>query len=225
MSTEVPASSPATTLREGAVALGLPLSDAQVEGLLRYLTLIQKWNRVYNLTSLRDATSIVTHHLLDSLAILPSLRQRLHGPVKALDVGSGAGLPGIVLGLMNPGWAVTCVDAVGKKASFIQQAAVELRLPNVKALHTRVEDYSGPPQDLAVSRAFATLAAFCAMTRNVVASDGRWAAMKGKLPVAEMAELPAFVRVFHVEHINVPALNAERCLVWMEKNSDAPEPA
>lgn len=206
----------AVPLAEGLRALSLPL-DAEVQGrLLRYLRLVVQWNRVYNLTAVRDPAAMLTQHLLDCLAIVPALRRRLKvGPARILDVGSGAGLPGVVLALCEPAWSVTCVDTVAKKASFIRQVAAELRVPNLEALHDRVEAMSTPPFDLVTSRAFASLADFVALTRERLAPGACWAAMKAQLTAEERAELPADIDVFHVEPLRVPGLDAARCLVWM----------
>jgi 16S rRNA (guanine527-N7)-methyltransferase len=134
---------------------------------------------------------------------------------RILDVGSGAGLPGVVLSLMRPNWVVHCVDAVAKKASFVRQVAVELRLKNLHAEHARVEALRLPAFDVVVSRAFASLADFTAWSRGQLAPGGVWLAMKGRLPEEEIAALPSWVSVFHVEQLQVPGLDAQRCLVWM----------
>jgi 16S rRNA (guanine527-N7)-methyltransferase len=136
-----------------------------------------------------------------------------------LDVGSGGGLPGVVLALMRPALDVTCVDAVGKKAAFVRQVAGALALPNLHAVHGRVEALRAPPFELVTSRAFASLADFVRLTRPLLAPGGSWLAMKGKLPADEIAALPADVTVFHVEPIGVPGLDAERCLVWIKPNT------
>ncbi len=206
-------------LAEGASALGLSLDDTQLDLLLAYQTLIAKWNRVYNLTAVREPDEMLTHHLLDSLAVVPPLRRHLaeRGMTQArlLDVGSGAGLPGMVIGAVLPQVQVVCVDTVGKKASFIRQAAGELGLRHVRAEHARVEELELPEFDVVTARAFAALADFVSLTRRHLAPHGVWMAMKGKRPVAETAALPADVNVFHVEQLVVPGLDAERCLVWM----------
>ena len=198
-------------------ALGLPASDVAVDPLLAYLDLLQKWNQAYNLSAVRDPQRMVHQHLLDSLAALPSLDRRLQGrdDARILDVGSGAGLPGVVWALMRPGWSICCVDAVAKKISFIRQVAAELSLRNLQAEHSRVEQLQRPGFDLVASRAFASLADFSALTRRHLQPDGCWVAMKGKVPEEEIAALPADVEVFHVEQLRVPGLDAQRCLVWM----------
>ena len=204
-----------TVLKSGAAELGLSLSEAQVEQLLGYLTLIQKWNKVYNLTAVRDPQEMLTHHLLDSLtAVAPLLRHTYGEPAKVLDVGSGGGLPGIVLAICRPELDVSCVDTVGKKAAFIQQVAASLKLPNLHGIHARVETLTGP-FDVICCRAFASLPDFVAWSRGALAEQGVWMAMKGKHPQAEIDGLPADVQVFHVEPLAVPGLDVERCMVWM----------
>ena len=210
-----PAEHRAVVVRQGASALGLALDDALLARLLAYLDLLAKWNRVYNLTALRDPAQMLTHHLLDSLAVVAPLRRHTQGrPARLLDVGSGGGLPGVVIAVCCPEVAVTCVDAVAKKASFIQQAAGELGLHNLRGLHARVESVH-EPFDVIVSRAFASLPDFVSWSCAARAEQGVWVAMKGKLPQDEIVALPAFARVFHVEQVLVPGLDAERCLVWM----------
>ena len=203
------------TLQSGAAELGLSLSDAQFDQLLGYLALIQKWNKVYNLTAVRDPQEMLTHHLLDSLtAVAPLVRHTRGQSAKVLDVGSGGGLPGIVLAICRPELDVSCVDTVGKKAAFIQQVAATLKLPNLHGIHARVESLTGP-FDVICCRAFASLPDFVNWSRGALAEHGVWMAMKGKHPQAEIDGLPADVRVFHVEPLTVPGLDAERCMVWM----------
>jgi 16S rRNA (guanine527-N7)-methyltransferase len=205
-------------LEQGLSALGLKLQEAQCEQLMSYLDLIGKWNRVYNLTAVRDPGQMLTHHLLDCLAALSPLHRHLTQAARAegrlLDVGSGAGLPGVVFALGCPDLQVSCVDTVGKKAAFIAQAAASLALKNLAGVHARVESLTGP-FDVISSRAFATLADFVAGSRQALAPGGIWLAMKGRHPASEMAALPADVDVFHVEPLVVPGLDAERCIVWM----------
>ncbi len=202
-------------LRSGVQALGLALSDAQIQHLLDYATLIQKWNKVYNLTALRDPADMLTHHLLDSLTAIAPLRRHTQGqPIKVLDVGSGGGLPGVVLAICMPELHVTCVDTVAKKAAFVQQVAVSLKLPNLRGLHARVESLTDPYQVIC-SRAFASLPDFVSWSRSALDEGGVWMAMKGKHPQAEIDALPADVQVFHVEPLRVPGLDVERCMVWM----------
>ncbi len=202
-------------LRSGAAELGLGLSDAQFEQLLGYLALIQKWNKVYNLTAVRDPQEMLTHHLLDSLtAVAPLVRHNGGQPARVLDVGSGGGLPGIVLAICRSELDVSCVDTVGKKAAFIQQVAARLKLPNLQGIHARVESLTGP-FDVICCRAFAALPDFVNWSRGALAERGVWMAMKGKQPQAEIDGLPADVQVFHVEPLTVPGLDVERCMVWM----------
>jgi len=214
-----------TTLNKGVAELGLDLSGAQITQLLDYLALIQKWTKVYNLTAVRDPAEMLTHHLLDSLAVIKPLRQQLAGrqPVdgqglRLLDVGSGAGLPGVVIAICCPDIAVSCVDTVAKKATFIQQAALTLKLSNLRGLHARVENLDDH-YDVVSSRAFASLVDFTTWSRSALAPAGVWMAMKGKSPVDELAGLPGGVQVFHVEQLSVPGLDAERCIVWMRLSS------
>ncbi len=286
-------------LAAAAVALGLSLDDAQLQRLLDFLQMLQRWNKVYNLTALRDPEQMLSHHLIDCLAMLPPLRcwvdrrqlgacrawgvdsenrpqrgqflpdlqphspamgqkdgekwtsavdsqptlpkpDRLlahadaamltvmpRGPrLRLLDVGSGGGLPGVVLALVQADWQLSCVDTVAKKASFIKQVAVELRLPNLRGLHARVESLASPPPDrpggaagydLITSRAFASLADFTRLSAHLLAPDGVWVAMKGRVPDDEQADLPSDIEVFHVEQLQVPGLDAQRCLVWMRR--------
>ena len=206
-------------LQTGAEALGLALEAAQLALLMDFLVLLQKWNKVYNLTAVRDPEEMLTHHLLDSLAAVLPLRRHvaqagLAAPVRLLDVGSGGGLPGVVFAICCPGVDVSCVDTVGKKAAFIQQAAVQLRLPNLHGVHARVESLV-IPFEVVSCRAFAALADFTTWSRQALAPHGVWLAMKGKHPEEELAALPADVQVFHVEQLAVPGLDAERCIVWM----------
>jgi 16S rRNA (guanine527-N7)-methyltransferase len=202
-------------LKLGATELGLSLSDVQLEQLQGYLALIRKWNKVYNLTAVRDPQEMLTHHVLDSLtAVAPLLRHTGGAAAKVLDVGSGGGLPGIVLAICRPELDISCVDTVGKKAAFIQQVAASLKLPNLRGVHARVESLSGP-FDVICCRAFAALPDFVNWSRGALAPNGVWMAMKGKHPHEEIDALPQGVQVFHVEPLHVPGLDVERCMVWM----------
>jgi 16S rRNA (guanine527-N7)-methyltransferase len=209
-------------LRAGLQALQLAMSDTQVGQLLDYLDLIAKWTQVYNLTAVRDPAEMLTHHLLDSLAAIPPLRRHLAeaGLERAdlLDVGSGAGLPGVVIAICCPEVAVTCVDTVAKKAAFIKQAALALKLPNLTGQHARVETIS-QPFDVICSRAFASLHDFTQWSVGALAPAGVWLAMKGKHPADEISALPTMAQVFHVEQLRVPGLDAERCIVWMSQKT------
>ena len=208
-------------LRAGLQTLELALDEAQIAALLDYVDLIQKWTRVYNLTAVRDPQDMLTHHLLDSLAVVRPLRQQLAAlgrdeSVRVLDVGAGAGLPGVVLAICCPAMTVHCVDTVAKKAAFVQQAAVSLKLPRLRGIHARVESLT-EPYDVVCSRAFASLADFTQWSIGALAPQGVWMAMKGKHPQAELLALDPGVQVFHVEPLQVPGLDAERCLVWMRR--------
>ena len=210
-------------LRAGLDALSLALDDAQVAALLDYIVLIQKWTKVYNLTAVREPREMLTHHVLDSLAVVRPLRQQLvaldlEKAVRLLDVGSGAGLPGVVLAICFPEMAVDCVDTVAKKAAFVQQVAVSLKLANLRGLHARVESLTAP-YEVVCSRAFASLADFTQWSAASLAPAGLWMAMKGKSPELEVAALAPDVVVFHVEPLLVPGLQAERCLVWMRRRN------
>ena len=204
-------------LRDIAARLDLPLDDEAASRLLSYLDLLQRWNGTYNLTAVRDPQRMLIQHIADCLAVIGPLRRQLgdDAPRRLLDVGSGGGLPGVVIAILCPTIAVICVDAVGKKAAFIRQAIASLRLHNLHAEHARVEQLKAAPFDVITSRAFASLADFVAVTRRLLAPDGVWLAMKGKAPADEQAVLPEHIDVFHVEQLSVPELDAERCLVWM----------
>ena len=206
-----------TTLRAGLAELQLNLSDLQIGQLIDYLKLIGKWTKVYNLTAVRDPSEMLTHHLLDSLAALAPL-QRHMAQGSLLDVGSGAGLPGAVIAICCPAIQVTCVDTVAKKATFIKQVALELKLPNLTGLHARVENIT-QSFDVICSRAFASLLDFTNWSSSALALGGVWMAMKGKHPADELGALPSTVEVFHVEQLKVPGLDAERCVVWMRKKA------
>ena len=214
--------SAATAISQAASQMGVDLTPAQLEQLQRYLALVQKWNKVYNLTALRDPADMLTHHLFDSLSAIAPLQRQLAqmgvplAQARLLDVGSGAGLPGVVMAICCPGLSVACVDTVGKKAAFVQQVALELRLPNLRGVHARVESLT-EQFDVVSSRAFASLVDFTTWSRAALAPHGVWLAMKGKHPVDEIAALPTDVAVFHVEQLHVPALDAERCIVWLNR--------
>jgi 16S rRNA (guanine527-N7)-methyltransferase len=207
-------------LRSGAQALDLSLSEGQIQHLLGYVSLIQKWNKVYNLTALRDPGDMLTHHLLDSLTAIAPLRRHTQGQsIQVLDVGSGGGLPGVVLAICMPELNVSCVDTVAKKAAFVQQVAVSLKLPNLRGIHARVESLTDP-YPVICSRAFASLPDFVTWSRSALAEGGVWMAMKGKHPQDEIDALPADVKVFHVEPLTVPDLYVERCMVWLRPQND-----
>jgi 16S rRNA (guanine527-N7)-methyltransferase len=166
---------------------------------------------------------MLVQHLADCLAVLaPLARQAAGKPAgRLLDVGSGGGLPGVVIATAWPEWEVTCVDAVGKKAAFVRQVAGQLRLSGLHAVHARVEALQAGPFDVVTARAFATLGELVRLTGHLLAPAGVWMAMKGQVPDDELAAVPAGVEVFHVEHLTVPGLDARRCLVWMRRREAA----
>jgi 16S rRNA (guanine527-N7)-methyltransferase len=203
-------------LQAAAAQLQLALPEGIAERLLAFFDLLRRWNSTYNLTAVRDPDEMLVQHLFDCLAVVAPLRRELSKrSARLLDVGSGGGLPGVVLAVLLPDLDVTCVDAVGKKAAFIRQAGVELGLRNLHAEHSRVEALRAAPFDLVSARAFASLVDFTRLTRGHLSETGVWMAMKGKRPDDEIGALPADVDVFHVEPLTVPELEAERCLVWM----------
>ncbi|NJD26185.1 MAG: 16S rRNA (guanine(527)-N(7))-methyltransferase RsmG [Betaproteobacteria bacterium] len=201
------------SLEQGLAELGLDLPGEAQQKLLAFRDLLLKWNRTYNLTALRDPDQAVSHHLLDSLAILPHI-----GSGDLLDVGSGGGLPGLPLAIARPDLPVTLVDTVQKKTTFLQQAAIQLGLTNVTVRHARVEELCGTFAQI-TSRAFADLAAFVGLTRHLLTPGGRWLAMKGVRPDAEIAALPAGIVVDQVIPLHVPGLDAERRLIILKAGS------
>lgn len=199
---------PAEELYSGSEKLGIPLSAEQQNKLLAYVALLSKWNRVYNLTAIRDEHHMVSHHLLDSLAVMPYLWEG-----RWLDVGCGAGLPGIVLAVMQPGWQLTLLDSNSKKTSFVQQVIIELGLHNAKVVCARVQDWKPEERfDGIISRAFSEFGVFLRSTRHLAAQHGRWAAMKGRAE-QELAGIPAACRIDKVIQLQVPGLHAARSLV------------
>jgi 16S rRNA (guanine527-N7)-methyltransferase len=206
---------PRTALERGLEQLALALPAGAREQLLQYLALLAKWNRIYNLTAIRDPLGMVSQHLLDSLAVVPHLP--LSAGVRLADAGSGAGLPGIPLALARPQWHVTLIEANKKKAAFLRQAAIELGLSNVELHEGRVEQWRPASGfGLVISRAFTRLAEFVATCRHLVAPRGLLAAMKGKHPQAELGELPADVQCKAVIALDVPFVKAQRHLVLCE---------
>ncbi|MDD2663324.1 MAG: 16S rRNA (guanine(527)-N(7))-methyltransferase RsmG [Dechloromonas sp.] len=197
-------------LQDGLAELGIDLPQEAQQRLLAFRDLLLKWNKTYNLTALRDPEQAISHHLLDSLAILPHV-----GDGALLDVGSGGGLPGIPLAIARPQLPVSMVDTVQKKATFLQQAAIQLGLKNVAVHHARVEEMSGQYAQIS-SRAFAEIGLFVRLTRHLLAPGGRWLAMKGVRPDDEMAALPADVVVERIIPLHVPGLGAERHLIILK---------
>jgi 16S rRNA (guanine527-N7)-methyltransferase len=202
-----------TTLAKGLAELGLDLTEARQQKLLAFRDLLLKWNKTYNLTALRDPSQAISHHLLDSLSILPYI-----GNGDLLDVGSGGGLPGIPLAIARPELAVSMVDTVQKKTTFLQQAVIELGLKNVTVHHARVEEMPGQYAQIS-SRAFAELGLFISLTRHLLAPNGRWLAMKGVRPDDELKALPADITVEAIIPLTVPALDAERHLIILKAGS------
>lgn len=206
------------TLAEGAHGLQLDLSDKQLAQLMDYLALLSKWNAVYNLTALRDPKQMVTHHLLDSLAVVPAFA----GARNILDVGAGGGLPGIVLAIARPDMRVTMVDTVHKKTAFLTQVKAELGLANVSVHTSRVEQLKVSQKfDVITSRAFAELNDFVTWSSHLLEEGGRFIALKGVMPADEIARLPAGWKVSKVESLSVPGLDAERHLVYIGAGEDA----
>lgn len=216
----------ASRLKAASVALCLEMSTAQQQVLLAYLEQMQRWNRSYNLTAVRDIEQMMVQHLFDSLAIVPMLQKELYKYTvtpMVVDVGSGAGLPGVVLAVMYPDATIHCVDAVEKKATFIRYVAGVLRLPNLKAHHARVEKLPPFEADIVVSRAFASLADFATLAGMHVAATGHLLAMKGRDPLEEIDELSNRTswRVNRIDPLLVPELDARRCLVWLTEQGIA----
>lgn len=200
-------------LAAGIEQLGMNVPEEAQQKLLNYLALLQKWNKVYNLTAIRDPEQMVSNHLLDSLAIAAYL-----WPGRWLDVGCGAGLPGIVLAIVQPNWSFTLLDSNKKKTSFVQQASIELGLSNVEVRCERIESWQNEEKfDGIVSRAFAEASEFITVTRHLLKSGGGWAAMKGA-PEEELRRLPEDVRVEQIFPLQVPKLDAARCLVVLREN-------
>lgn len=204
-------------LRSGLQALSLELSADQQKKLLDFLALLLKWNKVYNLTSIRQADDMLTHHVMDCLAAVAAVMHEAPDAKTLLDVGSGGGLPAVVFAIVCPHLQVTAVDAVAKKSAFIETVAHTLKLSNLKGIHSRVELLE-ETFDLVVSRAFASLKDFTAWSDKALRTGGKWAAMKGKVPEEEMAELPANIQIQGIQTLNVPDLEAQRCLIWLKRS-------
>jgi len=199
-------------LAAGVAALGLTLPAGAEAKLLAYLALLEKWNRVYNLTAVRDAERMVSHHLLDSLAAVPFFQGQV-----VLDVGSGGGLPGIPLAIARPELQVTLIDSIAKKTAFLLQAKAELGLNNLNVVTGRVEDFRPESGfDFITSRAFSDLKEFVMLTRHLLNPAGHWLAMKGLMPHEEIASLPDWVKVSADHALLVPGLEANRHLIVLE---------
>ena len=207
----------AALLRQGIADLGLTLPRSTTDRMLDYLALLAKWNRVYNLTAIREETKWVSHHLLDSLAVVPHLPAG-----RLVDVGSGAGLPGIPVALACPDRQVMLLDSSQKKGAFLTQSCTELALANVKVVIDRAESYKpATPFDVAISRAFSSIADFIRTAGHLCRPGGLLAAMKGARPDAEIAQLPDFWKVEAIIPLNVPRLDAERHLVMLRPSAEA----
>jgi 16S rRNA (guanine527-N7)-methyltransferase len=204
----------AQRLHRGSEVLGLHLSDAQCQHLLTYIDLLQKWNRVYNLTAVKDPEHMLTQHVLDCLAVVWPLKETVPLAKNLLDVGAGGGLPSVILAIACPELTVVAVDAVAKKTAFIQSAAHALGLTNLQAQHTRVESLS-QTFDVVSARAYASLTDLVLSSRACLAPNGWWMAMKGAVPTEEITHLPSDIEVVQTQRLSVPDLDAQRCLVWM----------
>ena len=198
-------------LQEGLQTMGLTLTTAQQLLLLEYVVLLKKWNSTYNLTALRDESTMISHHVLDSLTLLPYIRDAK----TLMDVGSGGGMPGIPTAICRPDLHITLLDANTKKTSFLQQAVIELGLHNVSVASGRVEAMHDKKVDVVTSRAFAELADFISLTKHLLNDNGYWAAMKGVYPYEELEHVPNHIMVERVDKLTVPMLDAERHMVVM----------
>ncbi|MGV8991979.1 MAG: 16S rRNA (guanine(527)-N(7))-methyltransferase RsmG [Thiobacillus sp.] len=204
-------------LAAGVAALGLTLPEGAEARLLAYLALLDKWNRVYNLTAVRDVERMVRHHLLDSLATVPYFQGGRPDLVRVLDVGSGGGLPGIPLAIARPELQVTLIDSIAKKTAFLLQAKTELGLANLQVVTGRVEDFKPETKfDVITSRAFSDLKEFVTLTRHLLSPTGHWLAMKGLMPHEELISLPDWVKVSANHMLAVPGLEASRHLIVLE---------
>ena len=211
----------ADLVSRGAAELALPLGRSDAERLVAYVRLIERWNATYNLTAIRDPREMLIQHVLDCLAAAAALRRRrgTGRGERLIDVGSGAGLPGLVMALVFPDREVTCVDSVGKKAAFVTQALGVLGLKNAQSVHDRIEHVTGQ-FDVIASRAFASLSDFVVATDHLLAPFGTWMALKGKTPDDEIVRLGKEL-AFHVEPLAVPQLAADRCVVWIDQRTEA----
>jgi 16S rRNA (guanine527-N7)-methyltransferase len=210
-------------LHAAAAKLEIDLADSQADALLAYIEQLQRWNRTYNLTAIRDPSEMLVHHVFDSLSIVPYVTAILDKNtvenVNVVDVGSGAGLPGVILAIMRPQWRLFCIDAVEKKMAFVRQVAGVLGLSRLRAMHERVEAIEPLQADIVVSRAFASLLDFANLAGRHVAPGGQLLAMKGHEPLqeAEALEKQTDWKISRIEPLYVPELNAQRCLVWMSR--------
>lgn len=204
---------PEAILADGMRQLGLLVEVEKQQKLMQYLRLLQKWNRTYNLTAINKTEQMVSHHLLDSLAVLAHLQSG-----RWLDVGCGAGLPGLVLAIMRPSWTFDLLDSNSKKCSFVQQAMIELGIKNIRVHCVRVEDWQQTDKfDGVISRAFAEMEKFVITTRHLISPGGTWVAMKGVLSDAEIGQLPTGVRLEQIIPLQIPGLDAARCLAILKE--------
>jgi 16S rRNA (guanine527-N7)-methyltransferase len=204
-------------LAEGITALQLTLPQHAQQQLLAYIALLDKWNRVYNLTAIREPERMVSHHVLDSLSALPPLPERA---LQVLDVGSGGGMPGIIFAIARPQWKVTLLDSNHKKTAFLQQAVIDLGIENVEVITQRVELYQPAVKfEMITSRAFADLGQFVKLTRHLLAEEGYYAALKGMLPTEEIAQLPPGMKVEKIVTLQVPGLDAARHLIILRADA------
>lgn len=212
----------AQRLTQACESLGLQIAPAQTDQLLTYLTQMQRWNRTYNLTAIRDPEQMLVQHLFDSLSVVEPLARlkATTAATKVYDIGSGGGLPGVVLAITLPAWQVSCVDAVEKKMAFVRQMSGVLSLPNLRAVHARVEDLAPAQCDIVISRAFASLNDFATLAGRHVRNDGTLVAMKGKVPDDEIHALheQGEWQVEDIQALQVPQLQAQRCLIRMRRS-------
>lgn len=223
MITDIFTTQHARDLDQACSDLALQATNEEKKQLLEFLAQLLKWNKTYNLTAIREPKQALVQHVFDSLAIIAPLLKHIKeqnlNTIRILDVGSGAGLPGVVIAIMIPNTEVTCVDTVGKKMTFVRQIAGVLKLRNLSAIQSRVEQLKAEPYDIVTSRAFSNLVDFAQLAGEHVKKDGVLVGMKGKEPHQEIEELEKNTNwyVDKVESLNVPELNAQRCLVWMKK--------
>lgn len=210
-------------LDAAAATLGLQLEEQQKQTLLHFVRQMERWNRTYNLTAIKNPQQMLVQHVFDSLAIVPSVQGALgSGAARIVDVGSGGGLPGVVLAICLPQTTVYCIDAVEKKVAFVRQMAAVLHLPNLQAIHSRIEQLDSLDASLIISRAFASLSDFVKLSERHTGAEGRFLAMKGRQPDDEISALEAETgwQVESVQSLDVPELAAERCLVWIGRKGN-----
>jgi len=216
-------------IQDACRSMGVECSAAQSAQLLRYISEMQKWNKTYNLTALREPEQMLIQHIFDSLSVVPYLSGALKdgagaSPASICDIGSGGGLPGVVIAVMNPECSVQCIDAVEKKTAFVRQMVGAVNLPNLSATHSRIEQMAPQNADIVISRAFASLLDFATLSGVHVRAGGWLVGMKGKRPDEEIEDLHSKTdwQVDHIDPLVVPELNAQRCLVWMRRKKGNP---